>query len=122
MQEDFLRWIVLFPLLGSGLIAALGRWLPRAAVGIMACASVGASFVTGLIGHRKLVALAVESHEKVAALSDHFYTWLALDKLNVGVSFVHDPLSSVICTLPSSATDTSPGSVGVTWCGRMPTV
>ena len=101
MQESFLRWIVLFPLLGSGLIAAFGRKLPRAAVGILACGSVGASFVTGLIGYHKLAALASHSHGKLAVLSDHFYTWIALGKLEVGVSFILDPLSSVMVLMVS---------------------
>ncbi len=96
MQESFLRWIVLFPLLSSGLIAALGRKLPRAAVGLVACGAVGASFVTGLVGYARLAALTDHGHGKLALLSDHFYTWIALGKLEVGVSFILDPLSSAM--------------------------
>ena len=98
MQESFLflRWIVLFPLLGSALIAAFGRKLPRTAVGLVACGAVGASFVTGLVGYARLAALADHGHGKLALLSDHLYTWIALGKLEVGVSFILDPLSSAM--------------------------
>jgi len=98
MQESFIfiRWIVLFPLLGSALIAAFGRKLPRAAVGLLACGSVGASFAAGLYGYTRLAALTGHGHGEAAALSDHFYTWIALGKLKVSASFILDPLSSVM--------------------------
>ncbi|MBN2289710.1 MAG: NADH-quinone oxidoreductase subunit L [Candidatus Glassbacteria bacterium] len=96
MQEAFIRWIVLFPLLGAGLIAALGRRLPRAAVGILACSTVGASFAAGLAGYFRLADLAGQVHPAAAVLTDHFYTWMALGRLNVGVSFILDPLSSAM--------------------------
>jgi NADH-quinone oxidoreductase subunit L len=101
MQENFLRWIVLFPLLGSVLIAAFGRKLPRTAAGVLGCAAVGASFVTGLVGYFRLADLAGHGHGTAAALSDHFYTWMALGKLDVGVTFILDPLSSVMVLMVS---------------------
>ena len=44
IQESLLRWIVLLPLLGAVVNGLLNRRLPKAAVGAIACGSVGLSF------------------------------------------------------------------------------
>ncbi len=96
VQTDFLRWIVLLPLIGAavnGLIGAvlqkrMGKW----AISLLACAPVLISFLLSLQAFLNLLALKPEER----FLIDRLYPWLSLGSLKVDVAFWIDPLSAVM--------------------------
>lgn len=96
IQTDFLRWIVLLPLLGAavnGLLGAIlqkrvGKWV----ISLFACAPVLISFLLSLQAFLNLLALKAEER----FLIDRVYSWLSLGTLHVDVSFWVDPLSAVM--------------------------
>ena len=96
IQTDYLRWIVLLPLLGAGwngLLGAqlqkrVGKWL----VSLFACAPVVFSFLLSLAAFFGLLALKPEER----FLTDRVYAWLSLGSLHVDVAFWVDPLSAVM--------------------------
>jgi len=88
---EFLRWIVLSPLIGSAAVALFGRRLPRAASGVLACAAVGVSFLLGLAAFARLAALP-----EGAVLSDNFFRWISVGALRADIAFTFDRLSAVM--------------------------
>ncbi|MBI2985306.1 MAG: NADH-quinone oxidoreductase subunit L [Deltaproteobacteria bacterium] len=96
IQTDYLRWIVLLPLLGAaanGLLGAtlqkkIGKW----AISLFACAPVLISFLLSLKALLDLLALKPEER----FLIDRLYPWLSLGSLHVDVAFWIDPLSTVM--------------------------
>jgi NADH-quinone oxidoreductase subunit L len=96
IQTDYLRWIVLLPLIGAGLNGLFGAPLQKRIgkwwVSLVACAPVVLSFALSLSAFFKLVALKPEDR----FLIDKVYSWLSLASLNVDVSFWVDPLSAVM--------------------------
>jgi len=59
--ETALRWIVLTPLLGAVVIGLLVRRLPRRAAGLLACATVGVSFLLSVLVFLRLRGLPPEA-------------------------------------------------------------
>lgn len=100
IKYDLLRWIVLSPLVGSAAIALLGRRMPRKAVGALACAAVGVSFVLGLAAFLRLKGLSHGENE-AAVLVDNFYRWISVGNLGADVSFVFDRLSAAMVLVVS---------------------
>lgn len=97
VQYDMLRWIVLSPLMGSALVALLGRRLPRKAIGTLASAAVGVSFFIGLAAFLKLKGMGGHGHgEEAAFLTDTLYRWMAVGGLNVDIAFAFDRLSALM--------------------------
>ena len=96
IQTDYLRWIVLLPLIGAAVNGLLGAMLQRkfgkGVISLLACAPVLISFFISLFVFFNLMALKPEDR----FLIDHLYSWLALGTLNVDVAFWVDPLSSVM--------------------------
>ncbi len=96
IQTDYLRWIVLLPLLGAavnGLLGALlqkrvGKWV----ISFFACAPVLLSFLLSFQAFLGLLALKPEER----FLIDRLYPWLSLGTLHVDVAFWVDPLSAVM--------------------------
>ncbi|MEK7782347.1 MAG: NADH-quinone oxidoreductase subunit L [Candidatus Binatota bacterium] len=96
IQTDYLRWIVLLPLLGAavnGLLGAIlqkrvGKWM----ISLFACAPVLISFLLSLQAFLHLLALKPEER----FLIDRVYSWLSLGTLQVDVTFWVDPLSAVM--------------------------
>ncbi len=96
IQTDYLRWIVLLPLLGAaanGLLGALlqkrvGKWV----ISFFACAPVLLSFLLSFQAFLSLLALKPEER----FLIDRLYPWLSLGTLHVDVAFWVDPLSAVM--------------------------
>ena len=106
VEVGFLRWIILSPLAGAIVLSLIGRKIPRAATGIIACAAVGLSFLLGLSGFLILLkAAAVHgahgAHAPAIALVDHFYTWIAFGGLNLDIAFTLDRLSAVMILVVS---------------------
>jgi NADH-quinone oxidoreductase subunit L len=91
-NEMMLRWIVLVPLLGAAVNGLLNRRLPRSAVGLIACGSVGASFVMSVLVFVRLLGLPAEARH----LSDIVTTWMGFGNLQVDLGFAIDPLSAVM--------------------------
>ncbi|MFQ5902354.1 MAG: proton-conducting transporter membrane subunit, partial [Candidatus Binatia bacterium] len=96
IQTDYLRWIVLLPLLGAavnGLVGAtLQKRFGKGAISFFACAPVVIAFFISCKAFFDLLALKPEQR----FLIDHVYPWLSLGTLNVDVAFWLDPLSAVM--------------------------
>jgi NADH-quinone oxidoreductase subunit L len=96
LQTDYLRWIVLLPLLGAvvnGLLGAtlqkkVGKWV----ISVLACGSVLLSFFLSLRAFLDLLGLKPEDR----FLIDRLYRWISLGNLNVDVAFLVDPLAAVM--------------------------
>ena len=90
--EILLRWIVLTPLLGAALNGLLNRRLPRRAAGLLACATVGVSFVLSIVVFLRLTGLD-PAHRLV---TDTLATWIGFGRLQIDLGFAMDPLSGVM--------------------------
>ena len=101
VQTDFLRWIVLFPLLGAAVNGLLGARIQERAgkrmVAIIACAPVTLSFLFSLWAFGRLLSLPA----KERFLIDHFYSWIPMGSFNVDVAFWVDPLSAIMILVVS---------------------
>ena len=101
VQTDFLRWIVLFPLLGAAVNGLLGariqERLGKRMVALIACAPVTLSFLFSLWAFNRLLALPA----KERFLIDHFYSWIPMGSFNVDVAFWVDPLSAIMILVVS---------------------
>ncbi len=96
IQTDYLRWIVLLPLLGAAVNGILGasvqkRW-GKGAISFLACAPVVLAFVLSLRAFFDLLALKPENR----FLIDQLYSWIALGTLQVDMAFWVDPLAAVM--------------------------
>jgi len=96
IQTDYLRWIVLLPLIGAALNGLLGAELQKRIgkwwISLVACAPVIVAFGISVGAFVKLKALAPEER----FLIDRAYSWLTVGSLHVDVSFWVDPLSAVM--------------------------
>ncbi len=90
--DTLLRWIVLLPLGGAAVIGLLNRRLPRQAAGLLACGTVGVSFVLAVRVFLRLLELPAE----MRFLSDSVYTWIGFGRLTAEVGFAVDPLGAVM--------------------------
>jgi NADH-quinone oxidoreductase subunit L len=85
---DFLRWIVLIPLLGSAVNIFFGRRLGKTTAGLLACLAVGISFALSLYVFWLLPATGV--------FRDTLYTWIESGPFKVKLSFQADALTAVM--------------------------
>src|SRR3989442_14237131 len=96
LQTDYLRWIVLLPLLGAATNGLLGAQLQKrfgkGLISTIAIAPVLGSFLLSVRALFDLVALQPEQR----FLIDRLYTWITTGSLNVDVAFWIDPLSAVM--------------------------
>jgi NADH-quinone oxidoreductase subunit L len=91
-MAEYIYLVPLFPLIGfliNGLL--LGR-LPRAAVNLIACASVGLSFVVAVMLFIDLRSLP----EGQRVLEQVLFIWIPSGSLQVNIGFLLDPLSAVM--------------------------
>jgi NADH-quinone oxidoreductase subunit L len=86
----YLRWIPLLPFAAMLFHALFGRVAGRKAVGVVACAAVGASF---LLAVRAFLQLGSGG----GVLSDVVYRWIDAGGLTADVAMAIDPLSAVMC-------------------------
>src|SRR5262245_32059720 len=93
---DYLRWIVLLPLLGAALNGIPGvliqRQLGKRAISVIACAPVILAFLLSVWVFLKLVGLPPEQR----FLLDHVWTWLDIGGLRADVALLADPLSTLM--------------------------
>jgi len=94
---DYIGLIPLFPLLGFAVNLFWGRRLPKGAVGFIACAAIGLSFLFSLLVLIDLLQLAPanRSVEKI------LYTWILSGEFQANVGFLVDPLSIVMMMVVS---------------------
>ena len=101
VQTDFLRWIVLLPLLGAAVNGLLGARIQeragKKAVAVIACAPVTLSFLFSLWAFAQL--LSLDAKERF--LIDRFYSWIPMGSFNVDVAFWVDPLSAIMILVVS---------------------
>ena len=101
VQTDFLRWIVLLPLLGAAVNGLLGARIQeragKKAVAVIACAPVTLSFLLSLWAFARL--LSLDAKERF--LIDRFYSWIPMGSFNVDVAFWVDPLSAIMILVVS---------------------
>ena len=101
VQTDFLRWIVLLPLLGAAVNGLLGARIQeragKKAVAVIACAPVTLSFLFSLWAFARL--LSLDAKERF--LIDRFYSWIPMGSFNVDVAFWVDPLSAIMILVVS---------------------
>src|SRR5579863_6153159 len=85
--------IPLFPLAGFGLLVLLGRRLGDPLAGWLATAMAGGSFVMSLIVFAGLLGRSSDHRVFVQTVWD----WIPVGGFKIGVSFLVDPLSMVMC-------------------------
>jgi NADH-quinone oxidoreductase subunit L len=88
-----LLWLIpAFPFAGAAILAVLGSRLPRKAVAVLACASIGASaIVSGIVTWNFLAAPPPGD-----AFTQHLWTWFAVGAFHPEIGFYLDPLSLVM--------------------------
>lgn len=96
MTEN-IYWIPLLPLLGflvNGLL--LGK-LPQRVVSLIACGTVGLSFLLSLLSFFELKALPPE----LRIIEQTLFTWISSGDFHVNFGFLLDPLSSIMILVVS---------------------
>ena len=93
---DYLRWIVLLPLLGAFLNGVPGAVIQRAAgkraISFLACAPVLLAFAISVRAFFHLLRLPVEQR----LLLDPLWEWIGVGGLRANIAFQVDPLSAVM--------------------------
>jgi NADH-quinone oxidoreductase subunit L len=90
--DTILRWIVLLPLGGAAVLGVLNRRLSRRFSGLLACATVGASFVLAVNVFLRLLGLPAAER----FVSDSLFTWIGFGRLSIEIGFAADPLGAVM--------------------------
>ena len=90
--ETLLRWIVLVPLLGAVIGGIMNRRLPKNIAGLLACGTVGVSFVLSVTVFLRLTRLPAAER----FVSDTVATWIGFGNLQIDLGFSMDPLSGVM--------------------------
>ena len=100
-----LYWIPLLPLLGAAFNLLLGRKLGRGVVHLVACGSVAAALVVGLIAsasqlyplwHQWHRLAETGQHGGVPALVYSAFDWISAGNVSINLGLLLDPLSSVM--------------------------
>jgi len=96
ISVDYLRWIVLLPLIGAVINALAGVLIQRSfgkrAISVIACTPVILAFVLAVRVLLQLLSLPPEQR----FLLDHWFTWIDVGDLRADIAFLADPLSSVM--------------------------
>jgi NADH-quinone oxidoreductase subunit L len=96
IHVDYLRWIILIPLIGASINGLLGfhiqKRLGRPAVGFIACLPVVASFALAVMAFTQLLGLDPDKR----FLLDDMSRWIHVGSLKVNLAWWVDPLSSVM--------------------------
>jgi len=94
---QYIRFILLVPLLGVIINGILGSRLPKRWVGLIACSAVGISFAISIVTFIKLIGLP----EGGRVLVDPVYTWISSGLLFSKLSLLVDPLAAVMILVVS---------------------
>ncbi len=85
-----LFFILLCPLIGAAFHALLGRRVPRRVVEIVACSTIGVSF---------LLALGALLNAGGATFYVKFFTWFSAGDLSAAMDVLYDPLSATMAVM-----------------------
>ncbi len=89
---DYLWLIPLLPLAGSAVNGIIGKRFPKRVISMIACASVGASFLVAVSAVAGLLQLPpAERH-----VAQTYFTWIASGDFVARAEFLLDPLSAVM--------------------------
>ena len=93
---SYLRWIVLFPLLGAVINGVFGAKIQgrfgKNGISVVACTAVGLAFIFALQAFFQLTSLAPEERY----LLDTLLRWIHIGALQVDIAFAVDPLSGLM--------------------------
>lgn len=93
---SYLRWIVLFPLLGAVINGVFGAKIQerfgKNGISVVACTAVGLAFIFALRAFLQLTSLAPEERY----LLDTLLRWIHIGALQVDIAFAVDPLSGLM--------------------------
>src|SRR5262245_22608670 len=96
ISVEYLRWIVVLPLIGAAINGIPGfliqRTLGKRAISIIACTPVIIAFFLSVRVFLHLLTLAPEER----FLLDQCWTWLDIGGLHADIAFLADPLSTVM--------------------------
>ncbi len=96
LAVDFVRWIVLLPLLGAAVNALAGAYLQRElgkrAISLIGCGTVIAAFAVALYAWAMM--LAKEPADRF--MLDHLWHWLDVGGLSLDIALWLDPLSMLM--------------------------
>ena len=87
MTEN-IYWILLLPLFGFLINGVLLGKLPRRVVSLVACGTVGGSFLLSLMSFLELKALPPE----LRTIEQTMFSWISSGDLHVNFGFLLDPL------------------------------
>ena len=86
---------MLAPLIGAAVNGLLNRRIPRQAAGLLACTTVGISFVLSVVVFLRLTGMPAEER----FLSDILTTWMGFGRFQVDLGFAMDPLSAIMALI-----------------------
>ena len=93
---SYLRWIVLFPLLGAVINGVFGAKIQerfgKNGISVVACTAVGLAFIFALRAFFQLTSLVPEERY----LLDTLLRWIHIGALQVDIAFAVDPLSAMM--------------------------
>ncbi len=93
---SYLRWIVLFPLLGAVISGVFGAKIQerfgKNGISVVACTAVGLAFIFALRAFFQLTSLVPEERY----LLDTLLRWIHIGALQVDIAFAVDPLSGLM--------------------------
>jgi len=96
LAVDFVRWIVLLPLLGAAVNflagARLQRELGKRAISIVGCGAVAAAFAFAAYAWATMLAMAPADR----FMLDHLWRWIYVGPLRLDIAFWLDPLSMLM--------------------------
>jgi len=96
ISVDYLRWIVLLPLIGAVINGIPGVLIQRnfgkRAISVIACTPVILSFCLSVRVFFQLVSLPPEHR----FLLDHLWTWMDIGGMRADIAFLADPLSTLM--------------------------
>ncbi len=100
-QFYYLGLIALMPLIGALINGLIGAKLPRKLVDVIACSSIGLSFMFSLISIKALVDNAAHIGDETiyGHLSYTAYQWIYAGDFGVDIAFMLDPLTSMMLLL-----------------------
>ena len=94
---DYIGLIPLFPAIGFALNLFFGRRMGKGAVGFIACAAIGLSFLVSFLVFLDLLKMAPASRSVEKIL----YQWILSGEFQANIGFLVDPLSIVMMMVVS---------------------
>jgi len=94
---DYVGLIPLFPAIGFAINLFLGRRMSKNAVGFIACAAIGLSFLLSLLVFSALLKLPAAGR----SVDEIIYPWILSGEFQANIGFLVDPLSVVMMVVVS---------------------